>query len=121
VIVGRNRQRSPSRVTVRFDKRMHSFKTTKKGNPVLFLRCLDARIGIPIAKDGTYDRLREHLHDGWRMTSAIMTSRLRFYATLSREFEKPEPIPNILGVDVNSSRLAVSIVDPRCRYTGKGN
>ncbi|MFQ6136629.1 MAG: RNA-guided endonuclease InsQ/TnpB family protein [Candidatus Hydrothermarchaeales archaeon] len=100
-------------VTVRFDKRLHSFKETRRRNPILSVRCLNARIGVPIARDGAYSRFREHLDDGWDVTSVIMTSKLSFYAVLAKEFEEPKAPQNVLGVDVNASRLAVSIVNPK--------
>ncbi|MFQ6137180.1 MAG: hypothetical protein ACE5PM_08380, partial [Candidatus Hydrothermarchaeales archaeon] len=38
------------KVTVRFDRRLHSFKQSKRGNPILSVRCLNTRIGVPIAQ-----------------------------------------------------------------------
>ncbi|WXG44841.1 MAG: hypothetical protein WED04_12560 [Promethearchaeati archaeon SRVP18_Atabeyarchaeia-1] len=44
---------------VRFDARLFSFKKTKRGNPVLTLRASNKRIGLPISRDGAYQRLRQ--------------------------------------------------------------
>ncbi|MFQ6137409.1 MAG: hypothetical protein ACE5PM_09565, partial [Candidatus Hydrothermarchaeales archaeon] len=90
------KHKGSKKVTVRFDRRLHSFKQSKRGNPILSLRCLNERIGIPIAQDGAYSRFREHLDDGWEVTSVIMTSKLRFYAVLAKEFGEPEALPNVL-------------------------
>jgi IS605 OrfB family transposase len=98
------------RCVVRFDKRLFSFKQTKRGNPVLSLRVSSERIGIPIRRDGAYRRLQEHLNDGWKITSIIMKRDLSFLAVLSKDFPEPEGRENWLGVDINSSKIAVSIV-----------
>ena len=95
---------------VRFDRRLFSFKETGRGNPVLSLRLNKARIGLPINQDGAYQRLQEHLKDGWRLTSVIMRRDLRFLAVLRKDFPEPELKPNWMGVDINSSKIAVSII-----------
>jgi len=95
---------------VRFDRRLFSFKETGRGNPVLSLRLNKARIGLPISQDGAYRRLQEHLKDGWRLTSVIMRRDLRFLAVLRKDFPEPELKPNWMGVDINSSKIAVSII-----------
>ncbi|MDI6807075.1 MAG: hypothetical protein QMD14_04705, partial [Candidatus Aenigmarchaeota archaeon] len=61
------------RVCVRFDKRLFSFKKTKRNNPILSIRCNNSRIGLPIAQDGAYQRFQQHLNDGWNVSSIIMT------------------------------------------------
>jgi len=98
------------RCVVRFDKRLFSFKQTKRGNPVLSLRVSSERIGLPIKQDGAYRRLQEHLNDGWKITSIIMKRDLSFLAVLSKYSPEPEGRENWLGVDINSSKIAVSIV-----------
>ena len=45
------------RCVVRFDARLFSFKSTRRGNPVLSLRARTERIGLPVSKDGAYQRL----------------------------------------------------------------
>ncbi|WXG42768.1 MAG: hypothetical protein WED04_01490 [Promethearchaeati archaeon SRVP18_Atabeyarchaeia-1] len=49
---------------VRFDARLFSFRETRRGNPVLTLRASNKRIGLPISRDGAYQRLQEHLTQG---------------------------------------------------------
>ncbi|RLC36898.1 hypothetical protein DRH29_03565, partial [candidate division Kazan bacterium] len=79
------KQRIPKKITVRFDKRLFSIKTTRRNNPVLSLRLNHERIAIPIRQDGAYKRLLEHIQDGWEITSITMTKDFRFYATIKKE------------------------------------
>jgi IS605 OrfB family transposase len=95
---------------VRFDSRLFSFKQTKRGNPVLSLRLSYERIGVPISQDGAYQRLQNHLEDGWKVTSIIMKRNLSFLVVLSKDFPEPSYRPDWMGVDVNSSKIAISIV-----------
>ncbi len=99
-----------SKCVVRFDKRLFSFKETKRGNPVLSLRLSRERIGLPISQDGAYRRLRQHLKEGWKMTSIIMKQNLSFLTVLSKTMPKPTIRPNVMGIDVNSSKIAISII-----------
>jgi len=95
---------------VRFDRRLFSFKETKRGNPVLSLRLNHTRIGLPISQDGAYHRLQEHLEDGWKATSIILKQNLKFLVVLEKKFPKPLVRPNVMGVDINSSKIAISII-----------
>jgi len=100
----------PEKCVVRFDKRLFSFKQTKRGNPVLSLKLNHERIGLPISQDGAYQRLKQFLRDGWKLTSIIMKRNIRFLAVLSKAMPKPALRPNWMGIDINSSKIAVSIV-----------
>ena len=95
---------------VRFDQRLFSFKETRRRNPALSLRLNHKRIGLPISRDGSYQRLQEHLKEGWRVTSFIMKQNLKFLAVLKKDVPKPVIRPNWMGVDINSSKIAVSII-----------
>jgi IS605 OrfB family transposase len=99
-----------NKCVVRFDKRLFSFRQTKRGNPILSLRLNHERVGLPISQDGAYRRLQNHLEDGWKITSIIMKRNLRFLVVLSKDFPEPPYRPNWMGVDVNSSKIAISIV-----------
>jgi len=99
-----------SKCIVRFDRRLFSFKQTKRGNPALSLRLNRERIGVPLRQDGAYQRLQQHLKEGWRLTSLIMKRNLSFLAVLSKDFPEPSRGLNWMGVDVNSAKTAVSIV-----------
>jgi len=100
----------PKKCIVRFDRRLFSFKKTKRNNPVLSLRLNRSRVAIPISQDGAHKRLQQHLEDGWRITSIIMKHNLNFLAVISKEVSKPIIRPNVLGVDMNSSKIAVTII-----------
>jgi IS605 OrfB family transposase len=109
---------------VRFDKRLFSFSETNRGNPVLTLRTNDQRIGLPLSRDGAYHRLQVHMASGWELTSVIMKRNQDLFAALSKPTPKPQPRSNWLGVDVNSPRIAVSIISQSGRvlkqsYYGK--
>lgn len=99
---------------VRLDKRLFSlkfsFRGTKRGNPVLSLRLNRTRIGLPIDQDGAYRRLRQHLEEGWKLTSIIMKQNLKFLVVLYKEYARPVIRQNWMGVDVNSPKIAVSII-----------
>jgi len=58
--VRKNVDEDIGKCVVRFDRRLFSFKETKRGNPVLSLRLIHERIGIPISRDGAYRRLQQH-------------------------------------------------------------
>jgi putative transposase len=115
----RNRKRTTTtsssdigRCVVCFDKRLFSFRETKRGNPVLTLRTNTKRIGLPVRRDGAYQRLQLHAAQGWEITSIMMKRSGGFLAVISKEMSKPLVRVNSLGVDVNSPRVAVSIVSP---------
>jgi hypothetical protein len=103
--------RSVEKCVVRFDRRLLSFSETERGNPVLTLRANTQRIGLPVSRDGAYQRLQAHIAHGWELTSIILKRSMRLLVTLSKEIPAPLMQRNWLGVDVNSSNIAVSIVD----------
>jgi len=109
----RNSERRTDNVVVRFDLRLHSFRRTWKGTPILALRLNHERIFLPLAKDGSYSRLLEHLKKGWRLSSIVMKSNLRLLAVLAHD----EPVlvqgSNVLGLDVNAARIAITITNRR--------
>ncbi len=98
------------RCVIRFDERLFSFKETKRGNPVLSIIFNRRRIGLPIKQDGAYKRLQEHLKEGWKVTSIIMKQDLSFRIILSKELPEPIIRPKWMGVDINSSKIAASII-----------
>jgi putative transposase len=61
--------------------------------------------------DGAYYRLLEHQCNGWRMSSILMKNDLHLLAVL--ELDEPTPLQgsNVLGVDINAARIAVTIAD----------
>jgi len=98
-------------VVVRFDLRLHSSRQTRKGRPILALRLNCERIFLPLAMDGAYSRLLEHLQKGWRVSSIVMKSDLRLLALLVHEPPGLLRGSNVLGVDVNAARIAISIAN----------
>jgi len=99
-----------NRVVVRFDRRLFGLKTTRRGNPALSIRTNSERVGLPIAQDGAWQRLKAHLDAGWEISSVIMKSNLKFLAVLRRDEPPKRESLNALGVDINSGAVAVSIL-----------
>jgi len=97
------------RCSVRFDKRLFGFSKTKRENPAVSLRTNHERIGLPISQDGAYIRLREHIEDGWTATSVIMKRNLKFLVVLKKKTPEPSVRSNWMGIDINSSKIAVSV------------
>jgi IS605 OrfB family transposase len=97
--------------TVRFDKRLFSFKKTQRGHPVLSVRANHERLGLPIKEDGAHRRMEEHLADDWVVASVLMTSRYRFLAVLQKEAPAPHATDNILGINQNSNGVAVTVMN----------
>ena len=99
--------------TVRFDKRLFSWSRTRRGHPVLSVRCNSERLGLPIQRDGAYRRLLEHIGDGWVATSVLMTCRYRFLVLLKKNPPAPRITENVLGVDQNSNGIGVTVMEKR--------
>jgi IS605 OrfB family transposase len=97
---------------VRFDRRLFRFSRTRRGNPVLTLRTNTKRIGLPVSKDGAYQRLQLHIAQGWELTSIIMKKNQQLLTVLSIETPAPLTRVNWLGADINSPHIAVSIISP---------
>jgi IS605 OrfB family transposase len=96
-------------VVVRFDKRLFSLRTTRRGNPALSVRANTERVGLPVAQDGAWHRLQAHLGAGWEISSVIMKSNFKFLAVLRRDEPPKRESPNVLGVDINAGSVAVTI------------
>lgn len=106
------KQGKPKKCSVRFDKRLFSIAKTDRSNTILSLRLSQKRVGIPVL---LYERIKEHFKEGWQATSVIMTGKLDFYLVLSKEEEQKiqettDDNKNVLGIDVNASKIAVSII-----------
>jgi len=107
----RNSERRTNNVAVRFDLRLHSFRQTRKGRPILALRLNYERVLLPLAIDGAYSRLLGHLQRGWRVSSIVMKSNMRLLAVLVRDEPALLQRSNVLGVDVNAARTAITIAN----------
>jgi len=99
--------------TVRFDRRLFSWRRTRRGHPVLSVRANHERLGLPIQQDGAYVRLQEHLADDWVATSVLMTCRYRFLVLLKKPPPTPRVTENVVGVDQNSNGVAVTVMNRR--------
>jgi putative transposase len=99
-----------SYVAVRFDKRLFSLKTTRRGNPALSVRANTERVGLPIVQDGAWRRLQAHLEDGWGISSVIMKSSFKLLAVLRKDEPPKRESPNVLGVDINAGSVAVTVL-----------
>jgi IS605 OrfB family transposase len=97
--------------TIRFDKRLFSWKTTKHGHPVLSVRCNHERLGLPVKQDGAYVRLQAHMANGWVATSVLMTRRYRFLVLLKKTPPTPRIAENVVGVDQNSNGIGVTVMN----------
>ena len=96
-------------VTVRFDRRLFSLKATRRGNPALSVRANSERVGLPIVQDGAWRRLQAHLENGWKISSVIMKSNIKFLAVLREDDPPKREGPNVLGVDINAGSVAITI------------
>lgn len=92
--------------------RSGSLRTTKRENPILSVATLNGRLGLPIAQDGAWRRLKQLLDDGWAFTEFKLLNPQMVRVTLKREFEVAEPEPDqaIIGVDVGVGTLAAVTV-----------
>jgi IS605 OrfB family transposase len=101
--------------TIRFDKRLFSFKATERGHPILSVRANCERLGLPIRQDAAYRRMCEHLGDGWNVTSILMTRRYRFLVLLQKQAPAPHATDNVLGIDQNSNGIGVTVMSGKGR------
>lgn len=56
-----------------------------------------------------YERIKQHLEQGWQLRSVLMTKNLNFYLTMNKDDPPVQHAENILGIDVNASKIAVSM------------
>jgi len=54
--------------------------------------------------------LQAHLEAGWEISSVIMRHDLKFLAVLRKEAPPKRESPNVLGVDINSGAVALTIL-----------
>jgi len=73
------------------------------------------RIAIPIKKNRNWQRYSDLLKSGWVCKTYGLTSNLEIVAYLSKEEVELAPKKNVMGIDFNAKRIAVSVL------SGKGN
>ncbi|MCK4327746.1 MAG: transposase [Candidatus Diapherotrites archaeon] len=95
----------------RFNTRVMSFKTTKRGNPVLSLSFKPCkRVLLPVAQDGAWERFNSFVTNGWACSSVVY-QRGVIWATIKKDVKPAKPIThNFIGVDVGCRCLAAVTV-----------
>jgi len=73
------------------------------------------RIAVPIKKNRNWQRYSDLLKSGWVCKTYGLTSNLEIVAYLSKEEIELPPKKNVMGIDFNAKRIAVSVL------SGKGN
>ncbi len=69
-------------------------------------------ISIPVVKNRNFQRYSDMIKSGWTCKTYGLTSRLEIVAYLSKdEPELPEK-KNVIGIDFNAKRIAVSVISP---------
>jgi hypothetical protein len=115
--------------TIPFNRpRSGNLGKTKKGNPVVTIAIDDsgrARMALPIAKDGAWERLRSELNDSWDFTCFELQhlrtkqeDRWCIIINLRKEFEVSDLANSktVLGIDTGSGTpAAITIVDKKGR------
>ena len=84
--------------------------TTKSFNFIEFGIYPRNRIAVPIARNRNFQRYSDLLKAGWTCKTYGLTSRLEIVAYLSKDDVELPHRKNILGIDFNAKRIAVSIV-----------
>ena len=72
------------------------------------------RIAVPIKKNRNWQRYSDLLKSGWVCKTYGLTSNLEIVAYLSKEEVELAPKKNVMGIDFNAKRIAVSVL------SGKG-
>jgi IS605 OrfB family transposase len=72
------------------------------------------RIAVPIKKNRNWQRYSDLLKSGWVCKTYGLTSNLEIVAYLSKEEVGLAPKKNVMGIDFNAKRIAVSVL------SGKG-
>jgi IS605 OrfB family transposase len=67
-------------------------------------------IAIPIVKNHNFQRYTDLLKNGWKCKTYGLTPRLEIVAYLSEDESPLVPKKNILGIDFNAKRIAVTVL-----------
>ena len=71
------------------------------------------RIAIPIIKNSNFQRYSDLLSDGWTCKTYGLTPKLEIVAYLSKEDEVLPVKKNVLGIDFNAKRIAITVLSPQ--------
>lgn len=95
--------------------RSGDMKCTKRNNPIVVVRTLDKRIGLPISQDGVWHRFRQFVKDDWRFTAFNLKrykDGWKVLVSIKKNFVIKEGYDAIIGIDRGSRTLvALSIVN----------
>ena len=78
------------------------------------------RIAIPIKKNHNFDRFMGHLGNGWACKTYGLTPKLEIVAYLSKEEKSIPRRKNVLGIDINASNFAYTILAPDGKILNQG-
>jgi IS605 OrfB family transposase len=67
-------------------------------------------VPIPIVRNRNFQRYSDLLRSGWTCKTYGLTSRLGVVAYLSKDEAVPTPKRNMLGIDFNAKRIAITIL-----------
>jgi len=104
-------------ITLKFNVTKHVSKSFKTKSMFFVELAIypRGRIAIPIVKNRNFQRYESLLNEGWKCKTYGLTPDLQIVAYLSKEeVELPER-KNILGIDFNAKRIAVTILSPQNR------
>jgi len=89
--------------------------SSRNKNPLMIVRALKRRLGLPIAQDGAWHRFKQFLREGWKFTAFQLKrygSIWRILVSIKKEFSIRKDYTAIIGIDRGSRTLvALSIVD----------
>jgi len=71
------------------------------------------RIAVPIKKNRNWQRYSDLLKSGWICKTYGLTSNLEIVAYLSKEEVELAPKKNVMGIDFNAKRIAVSVLSDK--------
>ena len=71
------------------------------------------RIAIPIVKNRNFHRYESLLGNGWTCKTYGLTPDLQIVAYLSKEEIVLPQKKNVLGIDFNAKRIAVTVLSPQ--------
>jgi IS605 OrfB family transposase len=111
--VARSKGKAAKAITVKFNvpRNCKTFNTKKRFFVELGLYPRQ-RVAVPITENANYQRYAHLIKAGWVCKTYGLTSKGEIVAFLSRNEQSHVCRRNVLGVDVNSKRFAVSVLAP---------
>jgi IS605 OrfB family transposase len=84
---------------------------TSRNNPILKISPLKKRIAFPIRQNGGWQRVREHLNNGWYPHSCLVLKKKRYWGAqliLRKALPPPQEVEGTIGVD-SGRKIAAAI------------